>query len=142
MPGDISHFQALMTALAATIGTGNIAGVATAVVLGGPGTIFWMWMTALVGIATKSTEGLLAIIYRVKDKKGNYAGGPMYYPEHELNMQWLDIPFAFLGKDGATGAALTTLSFDALLPGWGGLLVTIGLIFFAYSTVLGWSYYS
>jgi AGCS family alanine or glycine:cation symporter len=86
VPGDISHFQALMTALAATIGTGNIAGVATAVVLGGPGAIFWMWMTALVGMATKSTEGLLAIFYSVKDKKGNYAGGPMYYLEHELNM--------------------------------------------------------
>lgn len=103
VPGDISHFQALMTALAATIGTGNIAGVATAVVLGGPGTIFWMWMTALVGIATKSTEGLLAIIYRVKDKKGNYAGGPMYHLEHELNMKWLDIPFAFLGMVASSG---------------------------------------
>lgn len=308
-PGDISHFQALMTALAATIGTGNIAGVATAVVLGGPGAIFWMWMTALVGMATKYAEGLLAVIYRVKDHNGRYSGGPMYYLEHGLNMKWLAMAFAFFGmvasfgignsvqsnsvaqamqssfgvapvttgwillvitalvilggirsigrvssvivpfmalgylaggavilathidliepafklilsdaftgqamaggalgsvirygvargvfsneagmgsapiaaaaarthvpahqalvsmtgtfidtiivcsmtgiilvmgdkyKDGATGAALTTQSFDALLPGWGGLIVTIGLIFFAYSTILGWSYY-
>jgi alanine or glycine:cation symporter, AGCS family len=103
VPGDISHFQARMTALAATIGIGNIAGVATAVVLGGPGAIFWMWMTALVGMATKYAEGLLAIIYRVKDKKGNYAGGPMYYLEHELNMKWLDIPFAFLGMVASSG---------------------------------------
>lgn len=309
VPGDISHFQALMTALAATIGTGNIAGVATAVVLGGPGAVFWMWMTALVGMATKYAEGLLAIIYRVKDKKGNYAGGPMYYLEHGLNMKWLAMFFAFFGmvasfgignsvqsnsvaqamqssfgvapmvtgwvllvitglvilggiksigrmasvivpfmaigylaggfmilanhvdlikpafqlilsdaftgqavaggalgsvirygvargvfsneagmgsapiaaaaakthvpahqalvsmtgtfidtiivcsmtgiilvmggqyKGGATGAALTTQTFDALLPGVGGWVVTLGLIFFAYSTILGWSYY-
>jgi AGCS family alanine or glycine:cation symporter len=309
VPGDISHFQALMTALAATIGTGNIAGVATDVVLGGPGAIFWMWMTALVGMATKYAEGMLAIIYRVKDKNGNYAGGPMYYLERGLKMKWLAMFFAFFGmvasfgignsvqsnsvaqamqssfgvapmttgwvlllttapvilrgiksigrvssvivpfmaigyllggfailathvdlikpafqlilsdaftgqamaggalgsvirygvargvfsneagmgsapiaaaaakthipahqalvsmtgtfidtiivcsmtglilvmggqyKDGATGAALTTQSFDSLLPGIGAWVVTIGLIFFAYSTILGWSYY-
>ena len=67
MPGDISQFQSLMTALAATIGTGNIAGVATAVVLGGPGAIFWMWLSAFFGMATKYAEGLLAVKYRVKE---------------------------------------------------------------------------
>ncbi|MCJ7557521.1 MAG: alanine:cation symporter family protein, partial [Gammaproteobacteria bacterium] len=77
--GDISHFQALMTALAATVGTGNIVGVATAIALGGPGALFWMWMTGLVGLATKYTEALLSVKYRITDEKGEQAGGPMYY---------------------------------------------------------------
>jgi alanine or glycine:cation symporter, AGCS family len=77
--GDISHFQALMTALAATVGTGNIVGVATAIALGGPGALFWMWMTALVGMATKYSEALLSVKYRVTDDRGDQAGGPMYY---------------------------------------------------------------
>lgn len=77
--GDISHFQALMTALAATVGTGNIVGVATAIALGGPGALFWMWMTGLVGMATKYTEALLSVKYRITDEKGEQAGGPMYY---------------------------------------------------------------
>ncbi len=77
--GDISHFQALMTALAATVGTGNIAGVATAVSLGGPGALFWMWVTGLVGMATKYCEALLSVKYRVTDHRGEQAGGPMYY---------------------------------------------------------------
>lgn len=77
--GDISHFQALMTALAATVGTGNIVGVATAIHLGGPGALFWMWMTALVGMATKYSEALLSVHFRVTDARGEQAGGPMYY---------------------------------------------------------------
>ena len=85
-PGDISQFQALMTALAATIGTGNIAGVATAVVLGGPGALFWMWLCALFGMATKYAEGLLAVKYRVQDSDGKMSGGPMYYISLGLNM--------------------------------------------------------
>ncbi|SUB32163.1 amino-acid transporter [Neisseria gonorrhoeae] len=79
--GDISHFAALMTALSATIGTGNIAGVATAVVTGGPGAVFWMWMTAIFGMATKYGEGVLAVKYRVNNSKGEMSGGPMYYIE-------------------------------------------------------------
>ncbi|MDU4876207.1 MAG: alanine:cation symporter family protein, partial [Neisseria subflava] len=79
--GDISHFAALMTALSATIGTGNIAGVATAVVTGGPGAVFWMWMTAIFGMATKYGEGVLAVKYRVTNSKGEMSGGPMYYIE-------------------------------------------------------------
>lgn len=79
--GDISHYQALTTALAATIGTGNIAGVATAVVLGGPGAVFWMWITAVFGMATKYAEAILAVKYRVENKNGEMSGGPMYYLE-------------------------------------------------------------
>ena len=77
--GDISHFQALMTALAATVGTGNIAGVATAIATGGPGALFWMWITGLVGMATKYAEAVLGVRYRVVDEKGEMAGGPAYY---------------------------------------------------------------
>ncbi len=77
--GDISHFQALMTALAATVGTGNIAGVATAIAIGGPGAVFWMWVTGLVGMATKYAEALLAVKYRYKDERGQMVGGPMVY---------------------------------------------------------------
>src|SRR5690606_12188224 len=77
--GDISHFQALMSALAATVGTGNIAGVAAAISLGGPGALFWMWMTGLVGMATKYAEAVLGVRYRVVDEKGEMAGGPQYY---------------------------------------------------------------
>jgi AGCS family alanine or glycine:cation symporter len=77
--GDISHFQALMTALAATVGTGNIVGVATAIAAGGPGALFWMWMTGLVGMATKYSEALLSVRYRVTDARGEQAGGPMYF---------------------------------------------------------------
>ncbi|HDY86514.1 MAG TPA: sodium:alanine symporter family protein, partial [bacterium] len=77
-PGEISHFQALMTALAATVGTGNIAGVGTAIALGGPGAMFWMWVTGLVGMATKYSEAVLGIRYRVINTDGTVAGGPMY----------------------------------------------------------------
>ncbi|NDY82004.1 sodium:alanine symporter family protein [Orrella sp. NBD-18] len=108
--GDISQFQSLMTALAATIGTGNIAGVATAVVLGGPGAIFWMWLTALAGMATKYAEGLLAILYRVRDESGQMAGGPMYYIERGLNMKWLAMAFAFFGMIAALGTGCSVQS--------------------------------
>ena len=109
-PGDISQFQALMTALAGTIGTGNIAGVATAVVMGGPGAIFWMWMTALVGMATKYAEGLLAVKYRVRDELGNMSGGPMYYIEKGLNMKWLAMLFAFFGMIASLGTGSSVQS--------------------------------
>ncbi|MBZ5749640.1 alanine/glycine:cation symporter family protein [Metabacillus rhizolycopersici] len=101
--GDISHFQALMTALAATVGTGNIVGVATAVLLGGPGAIFWMWITALVGMATKYAEAILAVKYRVKDKNGEMSGGPMYYLERGLKQKWLGVLFAIFGAIAAFG---------------------------------------
>lgn len=95
--GDISHFGALMTALSATIGTGNIAGVATAVVSGGPGAVFWMWVTAFFGMATKYGEGVLAVKYRVTNERGEMSGGPMYYIERGLNMKWLAVLFALFG---------------------------------------------
>ena len=82
--GDIDSFKALCTALAATVGTGNIVGVATAVHAGGPGAVFWMWMAALVGMATKYAECLLAVKYRTVDKNGEISGGPMYYIEKGL----------------------------------------------------------
>lgn len=101
--GDISHFEALTTALAATIGTGNIAGVATAVVLGGPGAVFWMWISALFGMATKYAEAILAVKYREKNSRGNFSGGPMYYIEKGLGLKWLAVLFAIFGAFAAFG---------------------------------------
>ncbi len=101
--GDISHYQALTTALAATIGTGNIAGVATAIFLGGPGAVFWMWMTGLVGMATKYSEAILAVKYRVTDSRGEMCGGPMYYIEKGMGWKWLGVLFAIFGAVAAFG---------------------------------------
>jgi AGCS family alanine or glycine:cation symporter len=93
--GDITPFNALMTALSATVGTGNIAGVATAIAIGGPGALFWMWMTALVGMATKYAETVLAMRYREVDEAGNHLGGPMYYIKHGMGPRWLWMAAAF-----------------------------------------------
>lgn len=93
-PGDTSHFQALSTALSGTVGTGNIGGVAFALYLGGPAALFWMWITALVGMTTKFVEVTLSHKYRKQDSKGQMAGGPMYYMEYGLNMKWLAVFFA------------------------------------------------
>ncbi len=103
--GEISPFQALMTALSATIGTGNIAGVATAIFLGGPGAIFWMWITALFGMATKYGEAVLAVKYREVDSRGKRVGGPMYYIKNGLgdNWKWLGFLFALFGTVAAFG---------------------------------------
>jgi AGCS family alanine or glycine:cation symporter len=101
--GDISHFKALMTALAATVGIGNIAGVATAIAAGGPGAVFWMWMTAFFGMATKYSEAILAVKYRVVDENGNMSGGPMYYLERGLGLKWLGVLFALFGSLAAFG---------------------------------------
>jgi len=97
--GDISPFNALMTSLSATIGTGNIAGVATAIALGGPGALFWMWCTALVGLATKYSEAVLAVKFREVDEEGNHIGGPMYYIKNGLGekWKWLGATFAVFG---------------------------------------------
>lgn len=107
--GDISAFRALMTALAATIGTGNIAGVATAIFLGGPGALFWMWCTALVGMATKFSESVCAIRYREVDERGNYVGGPMYYIKNGLgeSWRWLAATFAVFGAVAGFGIGNT-----------------------------------
>ncbi|MCX6358159.1 MAG: alanine:cation symporter family protein, partial [Candidatus Aureabacteria bacterium] len=92
--GDISHFGALTTALAATIGTGNIVGVATAVAAGGPGAVLWMWLTGVFGIATKYAEALLSVKYRIKTANGQMAGGPMYVLERGMKQKWLGVLFA------------------------------------------------
>jgi AGCS family alanine or glycine:cation symporter len=103
--GDISAFQALMTALSATIGTGNIAGVATAIYFGGPGAVFWMWVIALFGMATKYAEAVLAVNYREVDELGKHVGGPMYYIRNGLgrNWRWLGGAFALFGMLAAFG---------------------------------------
>jgi len=103
--GEISSFDSLMTALSATVGTGNIAGVATAIFLGGPGAIFWMWVTALFGMATKYAEAFLAIKYREKNVLGSYVGGPMYYIKNGLAKKYhfLAYFFAFFGMIAAFG---------------------------------------
>lgn len=101
--GDVSQFAALATALAATIGTGNIIGVATAISLGGPGAVFWCWITGVLGIATKYSEGLLAIKYRVTNEKGEMSGGPMYALERGLKMKWLAMLFCIFTAIAALG---------------------------------------
>ena len=101
--GDVSPFQALMTCLSATVGTGNIAGVATAIFLGGPGALFWMWCTALVGMATKYSEIVLAVHFREKDEKGEYIGGPMYAIKNGLGKRWAWLGFAFALFGGFAG---------------------------------------
>ena len=103
--GEIPPFQALMTAMSATIGTGNIAGVATAIFAGGPGAVFWMWIIAIFGMATKYSEAVLAVKYREQDELGHYVGGPMYYIKNGLgdNWRWLGMLFAVFGTVAAFG---------------------------------------
>jgi AGCS family alanine or glycine:cation symporter len=110
--GDISPFSALMTSLSATIGTGNIAGVATALALGGPGALFWMWITALVGMATKYAEAVCAVRFREQDADGSYSGGPMYYIRNGLHKRWhwLGYAFALFGGLAGFGIANTVQS--------------------------------
>ncbi|MBR6248526.1 MAG: alanine:cation symporter family protein [Muribaculaceae bacterium] len=108
--GDVSQFGALATALAATIGTGNIIGVATAITLGGPGAVLWCWLMGVFGMATKYTEGLLAIKYRVRTASGRMLGGPMYALERGLNMKWLAVLFAIFTALAAFGIGNTVQS--------------------------------
>ena len=105
--GDVSQFGALATSLAATIGTGNIIGVGTAIALGGPGAVFWCWVTGIFGIATKYAEGLLAIKYRVKTSDGTMMGGPMYALERGLKMKWLAVLFCVFTAIAAFGIGNT-----------------------------------
>ena len=134
--GEISPYAALMTALAATVGTGNIAGVATAIALGGPGAMFWMWMTALVGMATKYSEVLLAVHFREVDDHGEHVGGPMFAIKNGLgrNWRWLGAAFALFGGLAGFGignmvqsnsiAEVVNASFG--IPAWiTGLVLTL-----------------
>ena len=136
--GDISHFGALTTALAATIGTGNIVGVATAVAAGGPGAVLWMWLTGVFGIATKYAEALLAVKYRVVSPTGEFSGGPMYVLEHGLGARWLGLIFAFFTAVAAFGignmvqanSISQMLHTTFALPVWASGLVMTGLTAF------------
>lgn len=132
--GEISHFAALMTALAATVGIGNIVGVATAITLGGPGAIFWMWVTGLVGMATKYSEAVLAVKYRQKGHHG-FKGGPMYYLTYGLNMPRLGMAFAVftalaafgIGNMTQANAVAQILHTQMAIPTWvsGVILLTL-----------------
>lgn len=140
--GDISHFASLMTALAATIGIGNIAGVATAVSVGGFGALFWMWVTALIGMAIKYAEAILAVKYRTVDSRGEMCGGPMYFIEQGLGWKWLAMIFAVSGAVAAFGggnmlqansvADVMNCTFG-ISPWISGLVLT----FFTGVTILG-----
>ena len=132
--GDVSQFGALTTALAATIGTGNIVGVATAVAVGGPGAVLWMWLTGVFGIATKYAEAVLAVKYRVVTKEGMMAGGPMYALERGMNARWLGMIFAALTAVAAFGIgnmtqanSISSLAKESLgLDPWiTGLIMTV-----------------
>lgn len=101
--GEVTAFQAVATALAATVGTGNIAGVATAIALGGPGAIFWMWFAAILGMTTKFAEVVLAVNFREKTADGRFVGGPMYYITNGLGWKWLAVIFAVFGAFAAFG---------------------------------------
>lgn len=140
--GDISHFGALMTALAATVGMGNIAGVSTAVALGGPGAIFWMWLTGLVGMATKYSESFLAVKFRQINEHGEISGGPMYYLEFGLGRKWLAVCFAACGALAAFGIgnmiqANTTAHAVATSLGIGKFSVGVLLSFLTALVILG-----
>ena len=135
--GDVSQFAALATSLAATIGTGNIIGVATAVSLGGPGAVLWCWLTGVFGIATKYAEGLLAIKFRVKTSDGRMLGGPMYALERGLKMKWMAVLFccftaiAAFGIGNAVQANAISENFSMLAEGWldaEGARVAVGLL--------------
>lgn len=140
--GDISQFQALMTAMAATVGVGNIVGVASAVVAGGPGAIFWMWLAGFFGMATKYSEAILAVKYRVTDSKGLMAGGPMYYLEHGLKQKWLGVLFAIFGALAAFGigngtqskAVADVMSNTFNVDHW---VTGVGLLIFGALVILG-----
>ncbi len=134
--GDITPFQALMTALSATVGSGNIAGVATAIYLGGPGAVFWMWVTALFGMASKYGEAVLAVHFREVDELGNHVGGPMYYIQNGLGSRWrwLAIMFSLFGTLAAFGigntvqanTVATAVESSLHLPVWiSGLVMAV-----------------
>jgi len=110
--GEITPFQALMTSLSATVGTGNVAGVASAIFVGGPGAVFWMWVVAFFGIATKYAEAVLAVHYREVDPLGNHVGGPMYYIKNGLGWGWLGWAFALFGMLAAFGIGNGVQSFE------------------------------
>ena len=138
--GDVNHFQALTTALSATVGIGNIAGVAIAIHYGGPGALFWMWVTAFFGMAVKYTECTLAVKYRIQNSDGSVSGGPMYYIEKGLGEQWkwLAVFFAAMavicsfltGNAVQANTVADTMKATFLIPGWITGLATASLVGF------------
>jgi AGCS family alanine or glycine:cation symporter len=140
-PGDITPFSALMTALSATIGTGNIAGVATAIYLGGPGAVFWMWVIAFFGMATKYSEAVLAVQYREINSRGQFVGGPMYYIRNGLgpSWAWLGVLFAFFGMLAAFGIGNTVQAHsvaNVMLQTFSIPLLTTGLVIAALTSLV------
>lgn len=140
--GDVSHFGALTTALAATIGTGNIVGVATAIAAGGPGAVLWMWLTGVFGIATKYSEALLSVKYRITMPDGSMAGGPMYVIERGMNKKWLAVTFAALTAVSAFGIGnmVQANSISAMVNETFGLepwITGIIMTFFTAVVILG-----
>ncbi len=132
--GDISQFEALMTTLAATIGTGSIAGVATAIVIGGVGSLFWMWIAALLGMVIRFAESILAVKYRSTDTKGEMCGGPMYYIERGMSWKWLAVLFAIFGIGASFGigntvqansVALAAQELVGVNPLFSGVILTL-----------------
>lgn len=149
--GEITPFQAMSTALAGTVGTGNIAGITTAVTLGGPGTIFWLWITALIGMATKYSEVLLAVKFREKNKYGDWVGGPMYYIKNGLgkNWKWLGAIFCIFAALAAFGIGnavqvgnitdsvnTVILSFNPDFSGQSTVNVVLGLILVVLTAIV------
>jgi len=142
--GEISPFNALMTSLSATIGTGNITGVATAIFIGGPGALFWMWLTALIGMATKYAEAVCAVHYREVDEQGSYLGGPMYYIKNGLGEKWLWLAFLFalfgalasfgIGNTVQANSVAHALEVQFNIPLW---LTAIVLLLLTGAVVLG-----
>ncbi len=129
--GDVSHFKALMISLSATIGVGNIAGVGTAVALGGPGAVVWMWITALFGMATKYAEGFLGVRYRKFNALGEISGGPMHYLEKGLGQKWLGMCFALFGSLAAFGIGnmvQANTTAQAINEIWGNGTFFVGLV--------------
>jgi AGCS family alanine or glycine:cation symporter len=144
--GDISHFQALMTALAATVGTGNIVGVATAISAGGPGALFWMWVTGLVGMATKYSEAVLGVRFRETDPRGEKLGGPMFYLERGIQMRGLGKTlavafalFATIASFGIGNGVQSQAVADAINHSFGAPHYLVGLVVagLAASVILG-----
>ena len=142
--GEITPFNALMTSLSATIGTGNITGVATAIFIGGPGALFWMWVTALIGMATKYAEAVCAVHYREVDEKGSYLGGPMFYIKNGLGKNWLWLGFLFavfgalasfgIGNTVQANSVAHALETQFNIPLW---MTGLGLLLLTAAVVLG-----
>ena len=146
--GSMTPFQAVCTALAATVGTGNIAGVAGAIAIGGPGAVFWMWISALLGMCTKFSEVTLAVHFREKNKRGDYVGGPMYYIKNGLGKNWMWLAYLFaafgvltvFGTGNATQVNTITTAINSALLNYnligGSSVKTVSLVIGIIITVL------